>query len=119
MAFVRETGRPNQGELYIANVDGSEEMLIEAGAINWVGWAPDGLHFVYSIDDPIDLIIGVDRGEPSFTVKGLDLRWLSGEEYLLLSGSPGDWRLIIGRIDGSENAISTPGGDFIDFDLSD
>lgn len=119
VAFVRELDPPNQGELYIANIDGSEEMLIETGAINWVGWAPDGRHFVYSVDDPTDLIIGVDGGEPLFTVEGLDLRWLSGDKYLLLSGSPGDWRLIEGRIDGSREVISNPGGDFIEYDLSD
>ncbi|MEE9508628.1 MAG: hypothetical protein V3V44_05000, partial [Anaerolineales bacterium] len=118
VAFVRELDPPNQGELNIANVDGSEEMLIETGAINWVGWAPDGRHFVYSVDDPTDLIIGVDGGEPLFTVEGLDLQWLSGDRYLLLSGSPGDWRLIEGRIDGSREVISNPGGDFIDYDLS-
>jgi hypothetical protein len=119
VAFTRPTDVPNQRELFIANADGSEERLFDSGAINWEGWAPDGVHFVYSADDPTDLIVAVDGGTPLFNLNGVDLHWIGEDQYLLLSGSPGNWSIILGQLDGSREVISNPAGDFVDYDVSE
>lgn len=119
VAFTRATDAPNQRNLYIANADGSEEILFDKGAINWDGWAPDSMHFVYSVDDPTNLIVAADRGAPLLDLAGTDLHWISKNEYILLSGGPGNWRMVLGQIDGSREVISNPTGDFVDYDASE
>jgi hypothetical protein len=119
VAFMRETNVPNQRELYLANTDGSEQVRFEIGAINWKGWAPDGFHFVYSNGDPTELIIASDGGAPLFTIRGTDLLWISDDEFLVISGTPGDWSLRRAGIDESISMLSNPEGDFIDFDISE
>lgn len=119
VAFMRDTDVPNQRELFLANTDGSEEVRFDIGSINWKGWAPDGFHFVYSNEDPTELIIASDGGSPLFTISGTDLLWISGDEFLLISGTPGDWTFKRVQLDGSTSMLSNPKGDFIDFDISE
>jgi dipeptidyl aminopeptidase/acylaminoacyl peptidase len=119
VAFTRPTDVPNQRDLFIANIDGSEEILFDSGAINWDGWAPDNLHMVYSVDDPMDLILAVDGGAPRLNLVGADLHWIGENRYLLVSGNPGNWTIVVGQIDGLGKIISNPTGDFLDFDFSD
>ena len=119
VAFMRETNVPNQRELYLANTDGGEEVRFEIGSINWKGWAPDGFHFVYSNEDPTELIIASDGGSPLFTISGTDLLWISDDEFLVISGTPGNWSFRRAGIDGSISMLSNPEGDFIDFDISE
>jgi Tol biopolymer transport system component len=119
VAFTRSSGAPNQHSLFIANVDGSEEVLMDKGAINWESWAPDGVHFVYSAAEPTDLIIAVDGGSSRVTVIGINLIWIGENTFLLHTGTPGDWSIEIGSVDGSREVISHPSGDFVDFDVSE
>lgn len=118
VAFMRETGNSNIMELYIANSDGSGETLYDTGEINWMGWAPDGIHFIYTLSDPMDLQIGTVDGAPSSLVTGMDLRWINEREFLFLSGSLGSWTLMKGEAGMAPVTLATPSGDFISYDFT-
>jgi hypothetical protein len=118
VAFMRETATPNIRELYIAQSDGAAETIYDTGEISWVGWAPDGIHFVYSLTDPMDLIIGSVGDSPAPLVTGMDLRWINNRDFLYLSGSMGAWTLMKGSIGTAPTSLVTPVGDFISYDFT-
>jgi hypothetical protein len=118
VAFTRETATPNIRELYIAQSDGAAEAIYDTGEINWVGWAPDGTHFVYSLSDPMDLVIGSVGDPPTPLVTGTDLRWINNRNFLYLSGSIGTWTLMKGSIGTAPINLATPTGDFISYDFT-
>jgi hypothetical protein len=117
VAFMRETVVPNIRDLYIANSDGSAETIYDTGEISWDGWAPDGIHFVYSIADAMDLVLGAVGDSPSPLVNGTDLRWINNRDFLYLSGSLGSWTLLKGRLGAPPISLATPSGDFIAYDF--
>jgi hypothetical protein len=118
VAFTRETATPNVRELYIVHSDGTAETIYDTGEISWVGWAPDGSHFVYSLTDPMNLVIGSVGDSPTPMVTGQDLRWINHRDFLYLSGSIGAWTLMKGRIGAAPISIATPAGDFVAYDFT-
>jgi hypothetical protein len=118
VAFMRETATPNIRELYIAQSDGTAETIYDTGEIGWVGWAPDGIHFIYSLTDPMDLVIGSVGDNPAPLVSGVDLRWINNRDFLYLSGSMGAWTLMKGSIGAAPISLITPVGDFISYDFT-
>jgi Tol biopolymer transport system component len=118
VAFMRETATPNVRELYIAQSDGTAETIYDMGEITWAGWAPDGIHFVYSLTDPMDLVIGSVGDPPAPLVTGIDLRWINNRDFLYLSGSMGTWTLMKGSIGTAPISLATPVGDFISYDFT-
>lgn len=119
VAFTRSSEAPNQRSLFIANIDGSEEVLMDKGAINWEGWSPDGVRFVYSAVDPTELIIDRDGGGSRISLTGTDIFWITEDRFLLISGIPGNWSIVLASVDGSREVISNPSGDFVEFDISE
>jgi Tol biopolymer transport system component len=115
VAFIRESGTR---DLFLANADGSGEAVYDSGEIEWYGWAPDGIHFVYSIGDPMNLILGKDGGASIPLATGIDLRWINESEYLYLEGSLGSWSLMKGRIGSTPRTLASPSGDFISYNFS-
>jgi hypothetical protein len=118
VAFTRETTTPNIRELYIANVDGTAETIYDTGEISWYGWVPDGIHFVYSLSDPMVLQIGSLGEAPSSLATGRDLQWINNRDFLFLTGSIGSWTLLKGSIGMAPVPLATPAGDFISFDFT-
>jgi Tol biopolymer transport system component len=118
VAFTRESGTPNIWELYIANSDGTAETIYDTGEINWEGWTPDGIHFVYSLSDPMDLLIGSEGNPPASLVNGMDLRWINNKDFLYVAGSLGSWTLFKGTIGMAPVSLATPSGDFISYDFT-
>ncbi len=118
VAFTREEGSTNQRNLYLANLDGSDETLITSGDIQWIGWAPDSYHFVFSLSDPMNLQLGNELNPPTDLVTGTDIRWINEREFLYLTGAEGMWTLMRGTIDGNQSPVVEMVGDFISYDFT-
>jgi hypothetical protein len=117
VAFLRDTANTNIHDLYLANPDGSAQTVYATGEIQWLGWAPDSLHFVYSFGGAMDLQLGVVGGPPTAIGSCTNLRWIDDINYLCLSGSKGSWSLMKGEIGGVLVPIVSPAGDFISYDF--
>jgi len=117
VAFLRETGTPNVLNLIIANADGSGETIYATGQLGWLGWAPDGMHFVFSEGVGNSVRLGALGTPPAALVTGTRLRWLNGSEFLYLSGSPGLWTLNRGTLSGGSVALAPLAGDFPAYDF--
>jgi hypothetical protein len=118
VAFLRDTATPNIRDLILANPDGTGESTYATGDIGWVGWAPDGVHFVYSEGGPMDLQLGTDGAAAIPLVTGMDLSWINANRYLYLAGSMGSWTLMRGELGLAPAALASPSGDFISYDFN-
>ena len=117
LAFLRDTATTNIQDLYLANADGSGETLYATGDIQWVGWSPDHTHFVYSLDSPMSLHLGVDGGSPTPIGSCVRLEWIDNTKFLCLSGHYAAWRLMKGEVGGGLTPIVSPAGDLGSFDF--
>ena len=117
VAFLRDTGTPNVRNLIIANSDGSGETIYATGQLGWVGWAPDGAHFVFSEGVGNNLRLGALGTPATPLVTGTRLRWLDGVQFLYMSGSPGAWTLNRGTIGGGSVALAALAGDYPSYDF--
>jgi hypothetical protein len=118
LAFLRETSTPNVQELWLANADGTGETLYSTGDLQWLGWAPDSLHFAFSLGDPTNIQLGRSGFAPIPLCGGIQFRWIDSRKYLCAVGSIGAWTLTLGEIDGSLTPLVSPAGDFISFDFT-
>ena len=117
VAFLRQTGTPNVQNLIIADSDGSGETIYATGQLGWLGWAPDGMHFIFSEGAGNNVRLGALGTPPAGLVTGTRVRWLNGSEFLYLSGSPGLWTLNRGTIGGGSAALATLAGDYPTYDF--
>ena len=118
LAFIRDTAAPNIRDLFLANADGTGETLYANGDISWVGWAPDGVHFVYRLGGPMNLQLGTDGGADVPLATGINLRWIDANSYLYLSGGLGSWTLMMGELGMASTSLASPSGDFISYDFT-
>jgi hypothetical protein len=118
VAFWRDTATTNIRDLYLANPDGSAQTVYATGELQWLGWAPDSTHFIYSFGGPMNLQLGVVGGAPTAIGSCNDLRWIDDISFLCLSGSKGSWTLMKGEIGGVLVPIISPAGDFVTYDFN-
>ena len=118
VAFIRKTSTQNVYDLYLANADGSGQLVYATGGIQWQGWSPDSTHFVYSLGTPLNLQLGLDGGAATSIGSCNDLRWRNNNAFFCLSGGMGAWTLMRGQIGGSLTALVSPAGDFISYDFT-
>ncbi len=116
VAFMRRGSEQYGGRLVIAGEDGSGEFVYASGNLRWVGWSPDSSAFVYSVG-PTDLKLGKIGEPPQPLGDGMQFRWINSEDYLFLTGSRGDWALMMGRIGAAVKEIGRPVGNFIAYDF--
>ena len=117
VAFTRETATPNVWDLIIANPDGTGESPVTTGDLVWAGWAPDGVHFAYSVGGPMNLQLGTVGGASAPLSVGTGLRWIDATDYLYLSGSSGAWTLQHGTVGSGSVPVVSPAGSFVQFDF--
>jgi hypothetical protein len=117
VAFQRETAAPNVEDLYVAGVDGSGETLVTTGAIQWASWAPDSVHFVYTVGGPMDMQVATLGGPSAPLAVGTDLQWINATDYLYLSGSSGAWTLQKGTLGSGAAPLVSPPGEFVQYDF--
>jgi hypothetical protein len=120
LAFIRQTATPNQSELLTANADGSGETGYGSGSFRWLGWSPDSQHFAY-IDTlasgPVIMMASVG-GTPAPLAAGQALTWISATGFISLQGSPANWSLILGDLQGSSDLLAGGGGGYPAFDVA-
>lgn len=116
VAFTRATATVNVWDLFIAAPDGTGETLVATGDVQWAGWAPDGVHFVYSNGGPMNLQLGTVGGASVPLVVGTDLAWLNSTDYLYLSGSFGAWTLNHGSLGAATVPLVSPISPMVQFD---
>jgi hypothetical protein len=116
VAYTRPTATVNVWDLFIAGPDGTGESFVATGDVQWAGWAPDGVHFVYSNGGPMNLQLGTVGGGSAPLVLGTDLVWLNSTDYLYLSGSSGAWTLNHGSLAAATVPLVSPAGAMVRFD---
>ena len=118
VAFLRDTATTNIQDLYLADANGSGETLYATGDIQWVGWSPDNIHFIYSLSSPMSLHLGVDSGSPTPIGSCSQLKWIDSTRFLCLSGNYGAWTLMRGEIGGDLTSIVSPSGNFVSYNFA-
>lgn len=116
IAFLRDTDMPNISVLYIDNLDGGGEVAYEEGNIKWNGWHGDSESFVFTTGTS-QMFLGSIQVPSSAIADGIDLRWTDANEFLFLSGSYGDWTLMLGELDEAPGSVVSPTGDFVAYDF--
>ncbi len=119
VAFTRATATPNVWDLFIAQSNGAGETPVATGDVQWAGWAPDGLHFVYSNGGPMNLQLGTLGGASVPLIVGTGLKWINATDYLFLSGSSGAWTLNHGNLGGATLPLVSPAGSMVSFDADE
>lgn len=117
VAFTRPTGTPNVETLFIANADGSSEVSYATGAIEWEGWSPDGVHFAYRLDGPMNLYLGAVGAAPSALPSGMSLEWVNAIKYLYLTGSGTSWTLMLASTSGASLPLASLSSPSMAFDF--
>jgi len=117
VAFTRHAGADDE-DLYLAQADGTGEVIYTTGDVDWAGWAPDSNHFAFTLGTPSDLMIGAAGEPPTPIGSGIRFRWVSATEYLFLAGTGGSWTLTRGTIGGPPEPLVSPAGDSISYDFS-
>jgi Tol biopolymer transport system component len=119
VAFFHETTSFNVFDLYIANSDGTEGTLYATDVTSWQGWAPDNQHFVYTTG-AMDLQLGLVGTPPVALGAGRDLRWMSDNSFLYLSGVVESWALMQGQLGSDRTPLVELAGDviWIDYDFT-
>jgi len=116
VAYTRPTATVNVLDLFIAAPDGTAESFVATGDVQWAGWAPDGVHFVYSNGGPMNLQLGTVGGGSVPLVVGMDLVWLNATDYFYLSGGSGAWTLNHGSLGAAVVPLVSPAGAMVQFD---
>ena len=116
VAFMRPGSEQNEEHLVFADEDGGSEIVYTTGNLRWVGWSPDSSAFVYSVG-PMDMKLGAIGEPPQSLGNGMQFRWVHSDIYLFLTGSRGDWTLMIGSVDAAVEEIVHTVGDFIAYDF--
>jgi len=114
LAFTRSGG----SQLILTLLVDGAETVYDRGTIQWTGWAPDSRHFVYSTEGGAALQLGLLGSPPSPLAAGIGLRWLDGDTFMYLSGSPGSWSIMLGGLEEAARPLASPAGDFVSFDVA-
>jgi dipeptidyl aminopeptidase/acylaminoacyl peptidase len=115
VAFTRESGEGRA--LYLAQLDGNNQIFVESDVITWENWSPDGGHFAFTRTQPTEVVIAKADGGIRVELLAIDLRWISAEKFAFTWGVPGDWALRTGDLDGIIHTLANPTSDFVDYDF--
>ena len=116
IAILRPGMEQNEEHLIITDEDGDGEMLYTAGDLRWIGWAPDGSAFAYSLG-PSELNLGQIEEPPQPIGTGTHFRWINSQDYLFLTGSGGNWNLMRGTVGATMEVIAQPSGNIVAYDF--
>lgn len=118
VSFQRDTTTPNVRNLILAHADGTGETIVATGQLFWDGWSPDSTHYVYGLDEPMNLQLGTRGGPAASLGRGTQFRWVNQTTFVYLSGSAGAWTLMRGSIGSPAVALASPAGDFVAYALA-
>ncbi len=105
----------NYRELHLATVDGSQDLVYARGdSLEFLGWAPDGVHFVFAESSRSSLQWGSVCGSPQSLLdppgrpdrsRGID--WVDAEHFLIVSNN----ELRLGKVGGGSRLIGPFSGE--------
>ncbi len=121
IAYLRAGILPDEQELVLYRYGTGESFSYDSGTIQWKGWGPDSIHFVYAKGSGLDLLLGEVGQPPRALGSAAGVRWMDEGDYLYLAGTPGDWTLTLGSI--SEDPIplvelTASAGVFVAYDFA-
>ena len=120
VAFWQGSDQSLIQELHLATVDGSEEQVYaQAEQVDFLGWAPDAQHFVYTSGiqpGATRTFLGDTCGSPAELEVGLQwLTWLADNRYLILAGGE-QGGLYLGDLSGARTLLVGAASPIEDFD---
>jgi hypothetical protein len=99
-------------ELHYANFDSTNDEIYDNDqSMEFVGWSPDSLHFIYAINRDVRkglYLGGIDEqpvliyAEPD---EVLDIQWIDGERFAYLVNTGGHWELRISDLNGETRML--------------
>jgi len=115
--YISRVGDPNQnqGELRVANSDGTGSTVYQTGQLSLEGWSPDSKQIVYTDTSAKTSYISQAVGS-SVSIKGGVLvnspLWLDASRFIALIKVGSGWEIHLATIEGESQLIaSLPGGD--------
>jgi dipeptidyl aminopeptidase/acylaminoacyl peptidase len=113
---------PNARELVIGAVDGSDSTVYTTGNVDFLGWAPDGLHFTFWQNQPVEVMLGT-LGEPPLAlvppgegqVVGAPI-WADDEVFVYMAGEAGAFAVRAGQLGGASRVLDLVGDSVGRFD---
>jgi len=121
IAYLRAGILPDEQELVLYRYGTGESFTVDVGTIQWEGWAPDSVHFVYAKGNGLDLFLGEVGLPPRALGSAAGLRWMDEGNYLYLSGTPDDWTLTLGSNSGEVSPLielTASEGVFVAYDFA-
>ena len=118
IAFTREVGLPEQNlrELLLADNSGNSEWLAaQNGAISFLGWAPSGDRFAYSLGENGESWIGsvFDSPQPLgtdfFNIQNLS--WVTDNQFLFWKQADGAFDIRLSTTEGNSILLDTSFGE--------
>jgi hypothetical protein len=107
--YLGSSGNPDQNlrALHISKPDGSQDSVyITATGITINGWAPDSLHFAFSLGNPGILQLGQIGGkfQPVLDASAnpLDLRWIDTEEFIYVRTTADGYEIRLHNLQGED-----------------
>jgi hypothetical protein len=99
-------------ELHYANFDSTNDEIYDNDqSMEFVGWSPDSLHFIYAINRDVrkGLYLGGIAEQPVLIYaepdEVLDIQWIDGERFAYLVNTGGHWELRISDLNGETRML--------------
>ncbi len=114
---------PNNRELRVANIDGSDDNVVSSGQIFFDSWAPNSDNFIFSNQLSGNYEFSSLSGDVQAMSKTADetvgtFDWVDSDQFLVTVGDYGNWELRLGTTDGEFETIASPTDDFFIFDFA-
>jgi len=118
IAYLQTAGEGSRRALTLAPLAGGATTFITEGSLEWEGWSPDGTQFAYTtLGADSALLIAAPGRSPELIPGGRSLRWVDGVA-VVLTGTPGDWTLLLYTPMGEIRSLATSNGEFVAYDVA-
>lgn len=123
----RKASKPmsNDWELHIATFDGAQDIVYaQGGLMDFWGWSPDGVHFIFGQDDKRSLSLGSMCGiaqpilkEPTYPV--WHVTWVDPNRFVFMAGGdgPAESELRLGIVRNSSLRIGSQRGEYATYQV--
>jgi hypothetical protein len=122
LAYLVIAGEPaeNRVELHMANSDGSEDITVQEGLnLRFLGWSPDGGHYIYSAGNPQTWYLGgIGAASTQLAIHPENLAWIDGESFLHVENLGCALELRLTSLDAESLVIGRMWNPPLNFDFS-
>jgi hypothetical protein len=116
IAYLVEHGAPadKQRELHISVSDNSGDTIYQTGQLDFMGWAPDSNHFIFTSGTDNKLQLG-QIGHGAVPFSNVDpvaaVSWLKNGKVIFLHRTSSSWEIRIGAPGGASEVLVSLSGD--------